>query len=118
MLTVFRNLQNAAVNFKILVLLRISKSVGQKLVENVMKMSKCIVARRTSSIKKPFLKHTSQKRPPKVIGKHMCQNLLWQHFSRFALGLCFLMSKKEDNAVKLRQYREIFYNRFVQERCF
>ena len=27
------------------------------------------------------------------------------------------MSEKEDNAVKLRQYLEIFYSRFVQERC-
>ena len=26
------------------------------------------------------------------------------------------MSKKEDNAVTLRQYIDIFYNRFVQER--
>ena len=33
---------------------------------------------------------------------------------RDSLGLCFLTSKKEDNAVKLRQYLEIFYNRFVQ----
>ena len=31
---------------------------------------------------------------------------------------CFMTSKKEDNVVKLRQYLEIFYNRFVQERCF
>ena len=41
--------------------------------------------------------------------------LHWQHFSRFVLGLCFLTSKREDNAVKLRQYIEIFSNRFVQE---
>ena len=34
------------------------------------------------------------------------------------LGLCFLMSKKEGNAVKLRQYLEIFYDRFVQVRGF
>ena len=27
---------------------------------------------------------------------------------RDSLGLCFLTSKKEDNAVKLRQYIEIF----------
>ena len=40
------------------------------------------------------------------------------HFSRFVLGLCFLTSEKEDNAVKLRQYFEIFYNRFVQEGAF
>ena len=41
--------------------------------------------------------------------------LYWYHFSRFALGLCFMMSKKEDNTVKLRQYLEIFCNRIVQE---
>ena len=28
------------------------------------------------------------------------------------------MSKKEDNAVKLRQYLEIFYNKFVHKRRF
>ena len=30
----------------------------------------------------------------------------------------FFDIEKEDNQVKLRQYLEIFYNRFVQERCF
>ena len=44
--------------------------------------------------------------------------LRWWHFSRFILDLCFLTSEKEDNAVKLLQYLEIFYNRFFQERCF
>ena len=41
-----------------------------------------------------------------------------KHFPRFVLGIYFLTSKKEDSAVKLRQYLDIFYNRFVQERCF
>ena len=44
--------------------------------------------------------------------------LHWQQVSRITLGLRFLKSKKEANALKLRQFLEIFYNRFVQERCF
>ena len=44
--------------------------------------------------------------------------LHWLDFSRFVLGLSFLTSNEENNAVKLRQYLEIFYNRFAQERCF
>ena len=44
--------------------------------------------------------------------------LHWQQVSRIRLALRFLTSKKADNALKLRQYLEIFYNRFVQERCF
>ena len=30
----------------------------------------------------------------------------------------FLTSEKKDNAVRLRQYFEIFYKRFVQGGCF
>ena len=47
------------------------------------------------------------------IQRNFSFTLHWYHFSRFVLGLCFLTSKKEDNAVKLRQY-----NGLVQERCF